>query len=311
MQFNQEIHSFQVNIAVGGGPDTPVIVDTGSRGLLLPQTDVDLNALGTPTAQGVATYGTPENGHTAYYDVYRTSVDFGSGMITTPIDVGVVYKWVTTTTPSGGSTPTTTPQPLSSFPSVLGIGPYGSEPDPSVTALPPHFLPGALGGGVLINAYNAPTGGGGVVQFGPNPLSEVTSITAVPGVINGLPAVTSPLTVIFTSPSGVAYHNVEPMPSAIDSGGIYGFIPVTVNGVTTIPGLKGGDHLPAGFTISIMSGQTQLESYTVPQTEPLQSPLYSTDNHFNSGYLPFLYQPIYVSYANVETMTMTFDRPFS
>jgi len=65
----------------------------------------------------------------------------------------------------------------------------------------------------------------------------------------------------------------------------------------------------------IQAGPTVLEDHTVAAypTPPCSecspaSPWFSEETHFNSGYIPFTRQPIYVSYDPVGTMI--FDKPF-
>jgi len=228
-------------------------------------------------------------------------------MVTVPIDIGVITSVVQTTYPNGpNGQPVQTPIPLSQVTALLGIGPFGAfGADPGVTALPPQSLPGILGKGVLINAYNAPAGGGGVLQFGPNPLPEVTSITADPTTF------TSNLSVTFTV-QGQTYP--YSLPSTIDSGGLYGFIPSTLtSGTPSLPKTPNSNdsksYLPPNSNIMIQAGPTVLEDYTVPAypTPPCSecsppSPWFSGETHFNSGYIPFTRQPIYVSYDPVGTM---------
>ena len=300
MQFNQDLKSFQVNISVGGGTSFPVIVDTGSRGLLVPQTDVNVQTLGEPVSTGETTnFGTiGVETRTVTYDVYNATVNFGIGMITTPIRVGIITEYTKTTYDSQG-TATTTSYPVSDFDPILGIGPFGAAPDQSLTPLPPQSLPGILGRGVLINDYNGANGG--ELRFGPNPLPHGTSITVDPATS------TTNLDVVFTV-DGTLY-SYPSLPSTIDSGGIYGFVPSSVDGVTTIPGLTVGEYLPQGSIISIKYGQTVLEHYTVPDALPLQSPPISGETRFNSGFIPFTRQPIYVSYDPVGTMI--FGAPFA
>jgi len=46
-----------VNISVNGGASVPVVVDTGSNGLLIPIWAIGLQHLGLPTDMGVIAYG--------------------------------------------------------------------------------------------------------------------------------------------------------------------------------------------------------------------------------------------------------------
>jgi len=305
MQFDQSLDKFEVYLSVGGGPTSLVRVDTGSSGLLVPLQDVagapELGPIiGGPYQSSFGTTGV--NTTTVYYNVYHTSVDLGNGIITAPIDVGVVYDYTQTTYPGG--IPTTVNLPLSSYPGTLGISTYKS-PESGLSA-PVQSLPGCLGQGALVNAYKGLNGG--VLQFGPNPLPAVTTIISDPS------NVADPffhLDVTFTIPSGqyagtYPIPGSEPIPSAIDSGGTHGFVPYSVNGVVTIPGLSVGDQLPTGTIISINHDGYVLERFTVPNNYSVPV---SGDHQFNSGIIPFMQQPIYVSYNPLGTMI--FDTPFA
>jgi hypothetical protein len=54
---NQAENIPHANISVGGGRSTPVSVDTGSTGLVIPVKDVGVAKLGVPTGSGAVTYG--------------------------------------------------------------------------------------------------------------------------------------------------------------------------------------------------------------------------------------------------------------
>src|SRR5262249_55898044 len=76
-----------VYISVNGGPSVPVLVDTGSAGLVMDPRYVGQNDLGTSTGSGSSGYS---GGLTYDYDTYTTTVDFGNGIVTEPTSVNIV-----------------------------------------------------------------------------------------------------------------------------------------------------------------------------------------------------------------------------
>ncbi|MGA8545212.1 MAG: PecA family PE domain-processing aspartic protease, partial [Mycobacterium sp.] len=215
-------------ISVNGGPMEPVIVDTGSTGLVIEPQYVPTLGLGSEVYSGAAGYS---GGLSYSYDTYDTSVSFGSGLVTSPTAVDLV-----------------TPQSLSAFENyfagtgavgVLGIGPDNGFPGTStvITA-----LPGTLDQGALINESQH------LLEFGPNPLPSTISIAGAPISTLDVKIGAGPLERIFVS---------------IDSGGLTGYLPSSVlaTGQTT-------GFVPAGTTISVYTGNgdTLLYSYTTTAT---------------------------------------------
>jgi hypothetical protein len=87
-----------VNLSVNGGKTIPVLVDTGSNGLVLPLQDIGFQHLGLPTNFGTGAY----SGGLAYVDgTFHTTVDFGNGIVSAPTDVNVVlFSFPRLSTPS-------------------------------------------------------------------------------------------------------------------------------------------------------------------------------------------------------------------
>ena len=121
-----------VDISVSGGPSVPVLVDTGSTGLVIPLRDVGLFNLGLPTGFGTGAYS---GGLTYFYVTFDTTVNFGNGIVSsTPVDVVVLGF----------------PTPFGSFANgngaagIMGIGVNAGGPGPSspVTGLPSNHEPG-------------------------------------------------------------------------------------------------------------------------------------------------------------------------
>ncbi len=315
-----------VDISVNGGRSVPVIVDTGSAGLVIPITDIGLQHLGLPTGFGHVMYGEPGSGNfsTDYSLTFDTTVNLGNGIITTPIEVHVPIFTIRSITLSlAHPIEIPLPAPLSpieitklptftwAFPDVppftnygesgtgiLGIGPNALGPNLSpVTAA----LPGQLNQGVLINA-TSPTAG--YLEFGPNPLTPIPN-ASVPG---------SPLTTVEVSVDGAP---PQPVSTAIDSGGQYGALPASVVGNDTVPITVGplsfGETVPAGTTISVYTsdGATLLYSYaTTASTGPLVTLTGPASfGAFNTGAVPFVQGPVYISNSPGGVGTTIFDQP--
>src|SRR5208283_2358329 len=73
-----------VDISVNGGPSVPVLVDTGSTGLVIPLRDIGLFKLGLPTGFGTGAYS---GGLTYFYATFDTTVNIGGMVSSTPVDV--------------------------------------------------------------------------------------------------------------------------------------------------------------------------------------------------------------------------------
>jgi PE family len=267
-------NDIMANLSVGGGPTASVVVDTGSRGLILPPQDVNTATLGAPTGSGSVIYGEPGNTLTVNYNTYTTTVNFGNGIVTQPTTVAVATSATRTIAFIFSS-----PVPASQVPAVLGVGvnpagPLGSSP---VTA-----LPGSFGQGVLIDEPL------GVMQFGTNPLPAIGSVTGAPSA-----------TLDIRINNGALQQTSG---AFIDSGGLYGSVPDNLN-----PPNSGG-YLPAGTTISVYTpdGTTLLYTTTVgaQQTTVVSSFL---GGNFNTGITPFLQEPIYLSYSPSGSGTTVFD----
>ena len=156
-----------VNATVGTGSATPLLVDTGSTGLVIPFQKagglLGLLQLGLPTGGGISGYS---GGLDYAYLTYNAQVNFGGGLVTsaTPVDLEL-FAWPTSIqsaltngfsfqnffAPDGAS-------------GVLGIGPNSGGPGPSIAT---QALPGSFGQGVLINETTTNP----YLQFGSQPAS--------------------------------------------------------------------------------------------------------------------------------------------
>ncbi|HEU0191997.1 MAG TPA: PecA family PE domain-processing aspartic protease [Mycobacterium sp.] len=256
-----------VDISVAGGSPVPVVIDTGSTGLVIPWYELGAQNIGWPTGMGVGGYS---GGMGYFYVTLPTTVSFGpdtatgADIVTAPTAVDVVlFTW---------------PMSFQAFfaptdiAGVLGIGSNaGPGPSSVLTA-----LPGDLSRGVLIDQP------GGTLQFGPNPLTDGITLGGAPSAFT------------LVSINGGPTHAVS---TYMDSGGVYGTVPQSVFGGNV------GDTLPPGTTISVytMAGQP-IYSYAVDATN---APTIASTSTMNSGNVPFAMQPVYI--GNGGNGTTIFD----
>ncbi|MUL47278.1 hypothetical protein FZI85_21575 [Mycobacterium sp. CBMA293] len=184
-----------VYISVNGGQKVPVLVDTGSSGLVIGGNNVGSTGLGNSVGSGTGAYS---GGLTYNYGEYNTTVDFGNGIVTAPTTVDVI-------------TDPTQQAAFNSFLSangvvgVLGIGTNAVGPGPSLVTT---ALPGDLKNGIYIDER------AGELQFGANPLPARVTTSGSPNVIGSV-------TVNGTN---------TPINLLIDSGGVTGTLPSTIAG---------------------------------------------------------------------------------
>ena len=260
-----------VYLSVNGGPSVPVLVDTGSTGLVIPLRDIGLQHLGFPTGWGIGGYG---SGEEYLYLSYDTTVNFGDGIVSAPTNVDVAIL--------GFPVPFGSAYASEAAVGIMGIGPNAGGPGPS-SSIVTTALPGALNQGVLINEPQ------GYVEFGPNPLPAGPSVVGAP--------VPDPYVIVHVSSSPNSY-NVSGV--SIDSGGVYGEIPSAILGTGQVSGT-----LPAGTIISVYNSSDQLlYSYTTTATN---SPVVTSTGEMNTGYMPFALGPVYISYSPSGVGTTTFD----
>lgn len=273
-----------LTLSISGGASLPILLDTGSNGLVVPWYDIGLDNLTFPTGANIGAY----SGGLDYFYVTLPdqTVDFGNGIVSGPTNVDVeLFAWPTTLqglflypnfesflAPAGAS-------------GVLGIAPDAFGPDRGPAAVVSD-LPGALSQGVLINEP------GGYVQFGPNPYPENPIAT-----LNGLAS--TDLKIQVGANGGLQAVNN----AIIDSGGVYGTIPQSIltNGTA-------GQVLSPGELIKVYdeTGQQLLYQYTTTGTN---SPTIVSSGPLNTGYVPFSQFPIYIGYSHGgDLVTTTFDR---
>lgn len=273
VQVDHQLNRPYVNISIGGGPNSQVVLDTGSEGLVVPPQDVNFTSLGAPIGSGVVHYGDSTSMITENYNIYQTTVNFGNGIITTtPTQVGVITSASQTVNGS------TTFFPASAGMAVLGIGanPLGGQ-TPSVS--PVQELPGTLSQGVLINEP------AGVVQFGANPIAGFAAS-------NG-----APITTLHVQVGNGAIQNVNN--AIIDSGGLWGLMPSGL-GTGSVNGF-----VPAGTHLTFYTA-SNVALYQETVGSAPNAPVVGTSN-LNTGNTPFEVMPIYLSYSPNGVGTFIFD----
>ncbi|MBW0015705.1 PecA family PE domain-processing aspartic protease [Mycobacterium sp.] len=263
-----------VNASVGTGSAVPLLVDTGSTGLVIPFTDiggiVGLLQLGAPHGFGIGGYS---GGLNYLYARYDAPVNFGGGLVTgsTPINVELL-AWPSSVQSLLNNGPT-----FQSFfatdgaAGVLGVGPNAGGPGHSI---PLQALPSPYNQGLLINeATSSP-----YLQFGPNPFAPVTSLNGSP--VTGLQV-------------QVGNGPPQTVNSIIDSGGVSGTVPSSVLG-----------NAPTGTLVTVSANGVPLYSYTVGSPN---APTTISSGLMNTGAAPYLVRPIYISFSPNGVGTTVFD----
>lgn len=255
-----------VYVTINGGPSTPVLVDTGSSGLVVTMASVgDAAPLGSPTSQGTSGYS---GGLTYSYTSYKTTVNFGNGIVTEPTDVAIVD-------PADAASALAFFHQLGGASGVLGIGANAAGPGPSI---PTTALPGDLSQGVFLY-QSLFLGIAGVMVFGPNPLPTRTSVSGAPDAY-----------------LNVKINNGSPttVGAIIDSGGVYG---------TILQSMVGGSTVPVGTRISVYTPEgVLLYAYTVTSQN---RPTVITSGLINTGYVPYQHGPVYLDYTTPDGMGAT------
>jgi hypothetical protein len=248
-----------VYISINGGQSTPVLVDTGSSGLVVTMASVgDAAPLGSPTGTGSSGY----SGGLSYdYTTYTTTVNFGNGIVSGPTSVNIVDA-------DDAATALAFFHQLGGASGVLGIGANAAGPGPSI---PTTALPGELSDGVFLY-QGLLLGIAGVMVFGPNPLPVRTSVPGAPDAY-----------------LNVKINNGTPtqVGAIIDSGGVYGTILSSQIG--------GASYVPVGTRISVYTPDgVLLYSYIVTSQN---RPTVITSGLINTGYAPFQHGPVYINYT--------------
>jgi hypothetical protein len=283
-----------VQATVDGASNT-LLVDTGSSGLVIPWEDLGsnpLSALLNVFELGVPT-GISESGYSGGVDyLYLTyndvPVDYGSGagaLDTTndPVDVEIL-SW-----PTGSGSPASFEDFLADndVTGILGIGDAANAgpTESPFEALGYSGVTVDLPQGELVVGENAGTPIGTALSGAPTPDDDLTeTVTTSTGALVGTGSVSDD----------------------VDSGGVYGTIPSTIDGSTVAQGDK----------ITVSYDGTTLYSYTVgtdtdnTDEAPELFTGASGTNEIDSGVEPYLTEPIYISYGGTDG-AITFDEPGS
>ena len=263
-----------VNASVGTGSPVPLLVDTGSTGLVIPFQDVGgvlgVLQLGLPTGVSIGGYS---GGIDYLYATYNAPVNFGGGLVTTPTPVDVEFFAFPTSISSALSNGFTFQSYFASdgVSGVLGVGPNAGGPGPSIAT---QALPTGYNQGLLIN------------ETGSSPYIQIADSNPGTHILNGT-LTGAPITNLEVSIGGTS----QTISSTIDSGGVYGTIPSSL-------GYQPGD------TITVYNGLPPLYSYTPTGAT---APEVITSGLMNTGAEPYLNNPIYISYSPSGEGTLTFD----
>nr|WP_264033979.1 PecA family PE domain-processing aspartic protease [Mycobacterium interjectum] len=257
-----------VNASVGPGSAMPLLVDTGSTGLVVPMTKVGgllgMLEMGIPRGLGIGGYS---GGLDYVYATYNAPVNFGGGLVTgsTPVNVEL-FAWPVSIQSAMNSGLT-----FQSFfatdgaSGVLGVGPNAGGPGPSI---PLQALPSPYNQGLLINQTVANP----YLQFG-----GTSTITNAPlAMLNG-----SPITNLDVKVAGGPLQQVA---SIVDSGGVEGTLPASLNA-------SPGDLIQ----VYDSTGTNLLYSYTY-NGDYFPTPISS--GLMNTGNLIFAEHPVYVDFGN-------------
>lgn len=263
-----------VQASVDGASSVPVLVDTGSSGLVIPWQDLgsgselqELLSLGTPSSFGESGYsGGVEYLYLTYNNV---SVDYGDGLTTDgPVEVEV-YSYA-----PGNFLSLFSNDAFQNFldgnDSAGGILGIGDNVSGGAGASPFDSY-----GNALVELNNS-AGGNLIVGGGTNPYPIVETISN-----NGSTATGLTETVNGVSVSGIS--------DDLDTGGVQGTIPSTITGVA------------AGDTVTVTNPTTgaTLYSYTIPTSDAV--PVATSGTSIDSGYYALVDHPLYIDYANDKT----------
>jgi hypothetical protein len=274
-----------VNVSVDGGSSLPMLVDTGSSGLVVPWEDlgsndfqalVNLFELGFPTSFGESGYSGGVDYIYLTYDNVQTVYGSGADSLSTsgPVDVEVL-SW-----PTSFSSPPSFDAFLADneVNGVLGVGENTAGPTTS---------PLESFGNVTVDISN-PQAGTGDLIIGGNPVTG-TSLSG------------APISTDYISIDGGPLQQVS---NDVDSGGVWGTIPASL--LTSSEYNSSTDLVNPGTTIAVYSnsaGTNELYDYTVTA---INDPTVVTGSTMDSGVEPFLLGPISMEYTPAGTGTTIF-----
>jgi hypothetical protein len=272
-----------VNASIDGGSSVPLLVDTGSAGLVVPESDLGVSNLfqlfqqdGFPSSFGESGYS---GGVDYIYLTYNSlPVDYTGGLDTTgPVDVEV-YSWE-----PGNLGSLFTNNAFQNFlgsndvSGILGVGENASGPTTS---------PLESFGNVTLDVK----GTGGDLIVGGDPVTG-TSLSG------------APISTEYISIDGGALKAVS---NDVDSGGVTGTIPSSL--LTSSEYNSTTDLVNPGTTIALYAdknGTEELYSYTVTAGN---DPFVVSGSSMDSGFEPFSLGPISMEYTPAGTGTTIFGR---
>ena len=262
-----------VNASIDGGSSVPLLVDTGSSGLVIPDTDLGSNiftqlealfTLGIPTGISESGYsGGVEYVYLTYNDVPITYAD---GLTTDgPVDVEV-YSY-----------------DPSNFFSLFTNDAFQ------------NFLSGNAVSGILGIGDN--TAGPTTSPFEAAGFSGVevtpTDLIIDPATPTGFTVDGAPISSLYETVTTNGVTTGSAVSDDVDSGGVYGTIPASLY-----------SHLEPNSTITVYNAPngTELYQYNVGSSDTFPTSLSGTNTNIDSGYVPFTQESIYLNYTN-DTMT--------
>jgi hypothetical protein len=279
-----------VQASIDGGPAVPLLVDTGSAGLVIPYTDLGSNFftqlealynLGFPASFGTSGYsGGVEYVYATYDPTDTVPIDYlnddGTTALATngPVDVEL-FSWSNNLS-----------DPFENFQSFLSGNDVDGILGVGENAAGPTTSPLESYGGVEVNVP-----GQELIVSPDNPGTGTATLVGAP-----------------TSGDWVSVNGAAPSEVAndIDSGGVTGTIPSSL--LTTNEYNSTTDLVNPGVTISVYSDQAETNLlYTYQVTADNDPIVVSPGVDMDSGAEPFLLGPIYMDYSPSGTGTTIFD----
>jgi hypothetical protein len=264
------------------GASTTLLVDTGSSGLVIPDTDLGSNfftqlealfELGTPTG------GLTESGYSGgveylYLTYDNVSVDYGNGAVDTTAPVEVeVYSW----------------DPSNLFSLFTNNAFQNFDTDNDVTGLLGIGTTGTGGAG------ESPIEAAGYQGVTVNLPDKVLTLDATPNT-TGVDLTATGSTVNLTE--SVNGGTPVAVSDDLDSGGVYGTIPSSLLTSSQIDNSTDPVSVAPGNTITVYDGNTELYSYGTGTdsdgTATGPTPISGTS--IDSGVIPFEQYPISIDY---------------
>ena len=264
-------------VSINNGSRTPLLVDTGASGIVvLPSAVPNIGQL-VNIGSGDSCFS---GGLCYHYETYETSVDFGGGAFADSTTVNIVTN------------NDEYPESVADFQEyfswgadgIMGVGANTAGPGPA--PIPNTDLPGELSNGVLIFQNFLPFGLGGLMVFGPNALPTRVSLPGAPDAY------------VKVSVNGGALTDAG---SIIDSGGVYGTLPLA----NAPAGSVAGQNLPAGTRIAVYAPDETTLLYTFTTLSGLSGTPVIETGLMNTGNAPYQQNPIYMNYAGPDGIGST------